>query len=300
MILPPGAQTRQIDLGRCRLQVVEAGPLEAPALLLLHGWPEFWGSWVRTIPALAERYRVIAPDLRGFGASADGQMAESVSEHAEDQLALLDALGVVRAGVVGHDVGAQVAQAMALAAPARIAGLFFGNCPYPGIGRRWAAPDRIPEIWYQSFNQQPWAADLVGQSRESVRLYIGHFLSHWAGDPSAFDDVLEDWVDAYLQPGALEGGFAWYRAVDAARRAQIADGPQPRPPIAVPARVFWGGRDPLLPAAWTEGLSDYFTEIEIEIAEDAGHFVFFEVPEAANPRLLAFFDRRRTAGTFDP
>src|SRR3712207_6949533 len=58
---------------------------------------------------------------------------------------------------------------------------------YPGIGRRWLEPDSVTEIWYQSFHQQPWAADLVGSSREACGIYLKHFLDHWAHEPGVLD-----------------------------------------------------------------------------------------------------------------
>lgn len=290
MILPRGARARHVETGGAALHVVEAGPADAPALLLLHGWPEFWAGWARLIPLLASEFRLIAPDLRGFAGSAGAGPARDVATHVSDQFGLLDALGIERAGIVSHDVGAQVAQQMALDAPGRVRGLFFGNCPYPGIGRRWVEDGQTAEIWYQSFNQQPWAPALVGHSRESCRLYIGHFLAHWSADPHTFDDVIEDWVDAFLVPGALAGGFAWYGAANAGRLAQIAHGAQPRAPITRPTRVLWGAEDPVLRAAWTDGLEAYFTDLTVEIAEGVGHFVFYEAPEAAAPRIRAFFD----------
>ena len=82
--------------------------------------------------------------------------------------------------LVSHDVGAYVAQAFARAHPNRLIGLFFFDCPYAGIGRRWAEPDHLKEIWYQTFNQQPWAAELVGSSRQACEVYFRHFLRHWA------------------------------------------------------------------------------------------------------------------------
>ncbi len=291
MKLPEGARARRIETRSGALHVVEAGTREAPPLLLLHGWPEFWAGWLRAMPHLAPHHRLIVPDLRGFGQSAPAGPAAALEIHVEDQIAILDALGVARAGVVAHDVGAHVAQGLALAAPERVRGLFFGNCPYPGIGRRWVEDGHVAEIWYQSFNQQPWAVELVGHSRETCRLYIGHFLRHWSADPAAFDEVLEAWVDAHLAPGALAGGFAWYRANAAARLRQIAEGPLPREPIRQPTRVWWGARDPVLRAAWTEGMEDYFADLEVEIAEGVGHFVFWEAAEAAAARVVAFFAR---------
>ena len=173
------------------------------------------------------------PDLRGFGATdkpASGPSRDAGPEvHAADMLALLDHLGIDRVGLVGHDVGAYVAQALARQAPDRIAGLFFFNCPYAGIGRRWAEVSHLIEIWYQSFHQQTFAAELVGSSRAACRIYIGHFLRHWARDPHAFDADLEVWVDNFMRPGNLQGGFNWYLSAAAARAAVIREEVPPMP-----------------------------------------------------------------------
>src|SRR5713101_2632470 len=111
-------------------------------LLLLHGWPEFWLSWEPVMKRLADRYTLIAPDLRGFGDSAKPAGPFGPADHAADMLALLDALGVARVGVIGHDVGGAAMQPLARTAPERLAGLFFFDFVYPGIGPRMAAPDR--------------------------------------------------------------------------------------------------------------------------------------------------------------
>jgi pimeloyl-ACP methyl ester carboxylesterase len=263
-------------------------------LVLLHGWPEFWLSWAPCMQRLQARFQLLAPDLRGFGVSdkpsSGPSRAAGPEVHAGDVLALLDQLGIARAGVVGHDVGAYVAQALARRAPERIAGLFFFNCPYPGIGRRWAAVDHLVEIWYQSFHQMPFAAELVGTSREACRIYIGHFLSHWARDPHAFDPDLEAWVDNFLRPGNLQGGFDWYLSVAEARAAVIREEVPPGPKIALPTRVMWGRHDPILKAEWVDRLPEFFADPEITIAKDAGHFVHYETPDAAAEAIAAFFE----------
>ena len=264
-------------------------------LLLLHGWPEFWLTWAPCMRRLAERFDLVAPDLRGFGATGkptpDPSRDAGPEAHAADMLTLLDGLGIARVGVVAHDVGAFVAQALARRHPERISGLFFFNCPYPGIGRRWAEAGHLIEIWYQSFHQMPWAAALVGSSRETCRTYIGHFLRHWAHDPHAFDDDLEAWVDNFMRPGNLQGGFDWYLSIAAARAAVIRGEAPPLPRIALPARVMWGRHDPVLKAEWADRLPEYFADVEITIAEDAGHFVHYERPGPASAAIIAFFER---------
>jgi pimeloyl-ACP methyl ester carboxylesterase len=262
-------------------------------LLLLHGWPEFWLTWAPCMRRLSGRFDLVAPDLRGFGATtkaASGPSRDAGPEtHAADMIALLDALGIARTGVVAHDVGAYVAQTLARQYPERITGLFLFNCPYPGIGPRWAEADHLIEIWYQSFHQMPWAAGLIGSSRETCRTYIGHFLRHWAHDPHAFDDDLEVWVDNFMRPGNLQGGFDWYLSVAAARAAVISGQSPPLPKIELPTRIMWGRHDPILKVEWIDRLPEYFRDPEVTIADDAGHFVHYETPGAASAAIADFF-----------
>ena len=262
-------------------------------LMLLHGWPEFWLTWAPCMRRLAERFQLHAPDLRGFGDSdkpTQGPSRDAGPDvHAADVLALMDQLQLRRVGIVAHDVGAYVAQALAREHPESIAGLFFFNCPYPGIGRRWAEAGHLIEIWYQSFHQMPWAAKLVGSSRAACRAYIGHFLRHWAHDAHAFDSDLEAWVDNFMKPGNLQGGFDWYLSVAASRLAVIREEAPRLPRIELPTRVLWGRHDPILKAEWTDRLPEYFRDPEITIAEDAGHFVHYETPDRASAAIAEFY-----------
>ena len=267
--------------------------------MLLHGWPEFSGTWRKNLPVIAERYDVVAPDFRGFGRSSKPADACTPDTYANDLVAVADHLATLPDGgawagsfaVVAHDVGAFVAQILARLHPERVHGLFFFNCPYDGIGDRWVRNGQFREIWYQTFHQQEWAARLVGTNRETCRTYISHFLRHWSHDPHAFDDDLETWVTNFMQPGALQGGFNWYRAIaEARRRAITGEAPAPHV-IEAPAYVLWGRHDPVLRSEWTQGLEDYFSDLTVEIAESAGHFVHYEQPELANARMLAFLDR---------
>jgi epoxide hydrolase 4 len=287
---------RTLALPGFRAHVAMAGA--GPPLVLVHGWPEFWGTWRPVMARLADRYRLIVPDLRGFGLSEnphpepfDGVGAD---RHADDLVALLDALGIAAAGFVGHDVGAYVLQSVGLRHPSRARGLMFFNCPTHGVGARWRDATQIPEIWYQTFHQQPFAASLVGASRETCRAYLRHFLTHWTHRKDTFDDVLEEWVDVFLRPGVLQGGFNWYLSARAGRLAVMA-GTAPKPPkIAVPSRVLWGRHDPILKSVWADVLPDYFEDIEIGFAEGSGHFVHREEPDLAAAAIGDFFVRLET------
>lgn len=265
-------------------------------LVLLHGWPEFWYVYHKNIPALSEDFDVIAPDLRGFGDTGKPGLPNPPSALldllTEDLGEFAAALGIERFGLVSHDVGSFVAQSFAREHPERLTGLFFGGCAYPGIGRRWIEPDSVKEIWYQSFNQKPWAADLVGMNRDTCEIYIKHFLDHWAAEPGHFDDDMEAWVDNFMKPGNLQGGFDWYVGINDARTNIWRHGATEMAKIEVPARFYWGAKDPLIKIEWADRLDEYFSDFSLEPAPDAGHFVHYETPEAANREISDFFERR--------
>jgi pimeloyl-ACP methyl ester carboxylesterase len=260
-------------------------------LLLLHGWPEFWLTWEPVMTRLADRFQLFAPDLRGFGDSDKPAGPFGPEDHARDVLALLDGLGLQRAGIIGHDVGGAVMQPLARKAPERCVGLLFFDFVYPGIGPRMATPDRLNEIWYQSFNQMEMAPALVGATRESCRSYISHFLRHWAHRGEAFDDVLDAFTDNFMKPGNLAGGFAHYRASHAGRIAIMKGEASSLPPIDVPTCIRWAEHDPLFPYAWTDRLSETFSNLDLAPFPDVGHFPHREDPDRAAAEIARFFER---------
>ena len=264
---------------------------KGPLLVLLHGWPEFWLAWEPVMERLARRYTLVAPDLRGFGESDKPGGPFGPDGHADDLAAILGALGTGRVGIVGHDVGGAAMLRLARKAPDRLVGLFFFDFVYPGIGPRMGAPDRLAEIWYQSFNQTDMAPALVGATRESCRAYIGHFLRHWAHREEAHEAVLEAYVDNFLRPGNLEGGFAHYRASHAGRIAMLKGEASALPPIATPACVRWPEHDPLMPYAWTDRLGDTFTDLDLAPFSGVGHYPHREDPGRSVQEIDRFFSR---------
>lgn len=260
-------------------------------LLLLHGWPEFWLSWEPVMTRLASRFTLYAPDLRGFGDSDKPDGPHGPDAHAADMLDLMDALQLAKCGIVGHDVGGGLMQPLARTAPSRITGLFFFDFLYPGIGPRMSEPDRLNNIWYQSFNQLEIAPQLVGASRETCRAYIGYFLKHWSFRKDAFDDVLEAFVDNFMKDGNLAGGFAYYRAAHAGR-IRMLKGEAPRlAPIEVPTCIRWAEHDPLFPYAWTDRLGETFSNLDLAMFRGVGHFAHREDPDRAASEIAAFFER---------
>lgn len=272
------------------ISYVRAG--QGQPVVFLHGWPEFKRSWLHNVPELSAHFDCIAPDLRGFGRtvskvprSAEGTPPQRLATDLKD---FADALKLDKFAIVSHDVGSFVAQHFALAYPERVSKLFFFNCAYPGIGHRWGDYRLFPETWYQQFHQKDFAAALVGSSRDACRIYFRHFLTHWCHQKTAFEPYLEEWVDNFLSNGNVQGGFDWYIGVSKFRRRMMEAGNLPMPKIKAPTYLLWGAHDPVLKFEFTDKLADYFADFKLEKAEDAGHFVHFEVPTLANARLKAF------------
>jgi pimeloyl-ACP methyl ester carboxylesterase len=278
---PAWGHARVAGSGGVMLHYVRLG--RGQPVLLLHGWPGFWYDWRRVLVPLSGIADVIAPDFRGFGDSdkpdlppAEGYTPEVL---AEDLLALLDGLGISRAVVAAYDIGATVAQTLALRRPERIRALALFNPAYPGIGKRRFDPSVQREFWYQHFHALAWSDRLIAHDRETVRLYLEQFYDHWCGRKGSIRErEFEAIVDAYARPGAVRASIAYYRARAAARQAQAAEAPQASQ-IPQPAVIAWGELDPVILAAWADRLQDTFPDHELSLLPGIGHFVPIEAPE---------------------
>lgn len=282
---------RYLELSRGRLHVVIQG--DGPAVLLLHGWPGFWFDYRHVIPLLASRARAIAPDLFGFGGSATlaGDPAAVAAEdaHARDMLELLDALGIQRAIVVGHDIGSTVGPAIARLAADRVDGLVLLNPSHPTAVARRDSPELQRESWYQQFHLLPLAGDLIDGDRPRVERYLRHFLEHWAGEHRASEAELAQIVDVYTRPGAFRASIAWYAARDARRTRGVVP-----PPIDLPTIALWGDSDPMRPLVLREGFERTYPRASSRVLSGVGHFVAAEAPDAVAGAIFELLER--TAG----
>jgi pimeloyl-ACP methyl ester carboxylesterase len=151
-----------------RLHYVEAGT--GPLVLLLHGFPEFWGSWRHQIPALADAgFRVLAPDLRGYNLSSKPAGVESyrVAELVGDVVGLIRHAGEERATVVGHDWGGAIAWATAMRRGERIHRLIILNAPHPAAYlRELRRPGQLLRSWYVFFFQLPLLPECLVRARD--------------------------------------------------------------------------------------------------------------------------------------
>lgn len=285
------------------LTVQLAGPEDAPVILFLHGFPESHRTWRALVPALAERYRCVAPDQRGF---AKSDKPDDVDEYRVDQvlgdlLALADALKIGRFTLVGHDWGGAVAWAAALKHADRIDRLVILNAPHPYIFQRSLIENEAQRAasQYIRFFRNPAAETMI------LAMGLDSFFEKTFADQTAGGWLPEDERQAYLeewsQPGALTGMLNWYRAaqIEVPAPDEKARLPLwthlPFPHVKVPTLVVWGLRDKALLPVQLEGLDRLVDDLTVVPVADAGHFLPWEKPEPVLAAIKAFLDNNRPA-----
>ncbi len=266
---------------------------EGPALLLLHGYPQSRAMWHRVAPALAERFRVVVPDLRGYGQSGaptpDVPAASLYSkrEMAADQVAVMDALGVDRFAVAGHDRGGRVGHRMALDHPGRVTRLAVLDILPTRTLLRATDQAFATAYWHWFFliQQDGLPERMIGADPE---WFIREILRRWAADRDRLDPAaVEEYVRRFT-PAVVAASCADYRAaagIDLEHDdADVAAGRR----IACPLLVLWGARGAMgrmydVPAAWEPVADDVRGA-----AVDCGHFLPEERPEETLAALEGF------------
>jgi pimeloyl-ACP methyl ester carboxylesterase len=185
----PGVTHRHVDVRDVRLHVAEAGA--GPPLVLLHGWPQHWWCWRRLVDALAQEHRVLMPDLRGFGWSDAPPGDYAKTTFAADVVALLDAEGIDRARLIGHDWGAYTALLLALEHPDRVERLVALDVVPPWTSRSRPSP-RLLGLPRLAAYQVMLAAPVIGQNVLTRANGFVHRLIRAASGPDA------EWTDAEL------------------------------------------------------------------------------------------------------
>jgi haloacetate dehalogenase len=284
----PGFEDRRVAIADTSYFAACGG--SGPPLLLLHGYPETHVCWERIAPELASSHSVVAPDLKGYGASeapAGGPQGEGYTkrEMAAELVALMAALGHERFAVAGHDRGARVAYRLALDYPERVTRAALLNV-VPTIDqfeRMGGGPSLGYWPWFLLAQPAPFPERLVGADPAAL---LDHVFATWPSRPEAIEPEHREAYLRAMTPDTIAAMCADYRASFHLDREHDADDRAARRRITAPVLVVVGADETQLadaPDVW-RGWAEDLTATQVP----GGHFVPEEAPRELAGELAAF------------
>jgi pimeloyl-ACP methyl ester carboxylesterase len=273
-----GVEHDHIDLPDVRVHVALAG--SGPPLVLLHGWPQNWWTWRHVIPLLAGEHRLICPDLRGHGWSSAPSAGYDKEQFATDLLGVMDAMGLDRVGLVGHDWGGFASFLACLRAPERFRALVVCNIVHPwmhAVPRRASDITALPALSYQAVLSVPGLGEWILRTKPSlVARGVGFDAVHrdaWTReDRELFARRLQD-------PARAHASSLLYRTWLTREMVPNSTGRYRDKRLTVPTRLLFGTRDAVVRRAWLEGYERYADDMEVVDVPDSGHFIAEERPD---------------------
>lgn len=257
------------------LEMFVASLGEGPAVLLLHGFPDSHRVWRHQMQPLADAgYRVIAPDLRGYGRTeAPGDVgAYSVRHLRDDIIALLDALDIDKILLVGHDWGAVIAWQVCMHAPGRVERLVVLSVGHPAAFRTAGLAQRLKSFYMVVFQAR-------GVAERLLTMGGWFFMRQYSRDQAQ----VAQWRADFAAPGRLTAALNYYRANQRffARRDW--------PPVKVPVLGVWSSCDGALTEAQMRGSAGFVgASFRYERIDGADHWMQLAAPERVNTLLLEF------------
>jgi pimeloyl-ACP methyl ester carboxylesterase len=294
-----GVERRVIAANGIEIEAACAGHGRRLALLL-HGWPEHAISWRHQIPLLVEMgYRVIAPNMRGYGASSSPPEMEAyaIETLIDDVVALIATADADEVVLVGHDWGGAIAWFVALRRPELIDRLIIMNLPHPlCFERELQQWDQRLKSWYVLFFQIPGLPEwlLTRNGAKPIEEVFRKIAVHKHRFPDAVIDVYK--ANA-LRPGGMRAMLNYYRAMvsGGGGRRQKALG---FPMIDMPTLLIWGEQDTALSKATTRGTDAYVSDLTLRYIPNASHWVQQDTPDEVNAIVAAWL-RGEAAPRFD-
>lgn len=278
------------------LNVGTAGPRNAPPLILLHGFPESHRTWRELVPLLDDRYFLVMPDQRGYGASDRPRGAKAYrSRHLiDDVFAVAHVLGLEQFTLVGHDWGGAVAWAAAMRGDRRIERLAILNAPHPAIFQKSLIEnaEQRAASRYISLLRSRFAE--AGIRRMGLDAFFDRAIGANAGAARVLEAERQQYILEWSQPGALTAMLDWYRAARvfvpwSRLTVPVPDAVMSRvPKVSIPTLVVWGMRDTALLPVQLEGLDRLVDELTVVKLPQAGHFIPWEAPQPVARALRAF------------
>jgi pimeloyl-ACP methyl ester carboxylesterase len=278
-----GVTHHQVRARGVEFHYAEAGSGD-DVVLCLHGWPQHWYEWRNLMPALADRYRVLAPDLRGFGwseAPAHGYEKENL---AGDVLAILDELGIERVKLVGHDWGGWIGFLLCLRAPERFERYLSLNILPPWTTMRAMAP-HLWRFWYQWVISAPGLGYQLHRSGKFVpKVLVGGSERRQPWD----EKTIHAFSDTFMEPDRARAAVRMYRTFNLREVPEIARGRYAKARLEVPTKLLFGTGDAALNHNLLAGYEGHATDMTVEKVDGCGHFIADEMPDLVAERAREF------------
>lgn len=274
----------QFRRGELVFDVIDTGPSDGPAVVLLHGFPEQNTMWQPVISRLtAQGYRCLAPLQRGYspGARPARRRDYRVDELAEDIRTLIDASGAQRVHLVGHDWGATVAWRVAQRFPDRLLTATSMSVPHPGAFFRALVTSRQGlASWYILFFQLPRIPEWYLKRGRGTFTLSGLVESRAQHAPA----LAEAEAKAMAEPGALTAALNWYRAIPLSSARDTGK------KVTVPTMFVWSDGDIALREKGARLTGDYVLgEYRFELLKGVSHWILDEEPDKVADLLLDWF-----------
>jgi pimeloyl-ACP methyl ester carboxylesterase len=278
-----GVSHRQVRARGIDFHVAEAGSGD-DVVLCLHGWPQHWYEWRHLMPALADRHRVLALDLRGFGWSDAPRDGYEKEDMATDVLAVLDELGLERVKLVGHDWGGWIGFLLCLRAPRRFERFLPLNILPPWINLR-ATIGHAGRFWYQQLVLAPGLGYRLHRRGEFVRRVLvggSEVKGVWS------EEELAAFADNLAEPARARAAVQMYRVFNWREVLPILRGRYADQRLTVPTRLVFGTEDFVLRPQMLAGYQRHADDMQVELVPGCGHFIVDEMPELVAERAREF------------
>jgi pimeloyl-ACP methyl ester carboxylesterase len=272
-----------------RLHYVTAGDPSRHPVVLVHGFPETSHQWRHVIPALAEKYFVIAPDYRGAGGSDKPATGYDKQTMSQDVYELIQLLAPGRTfSLVGHDMGAFVSFPLVANHTDEVASFVLLDAPLLGTPA-WDSLQSNPRVWHVHFHGAVDVAETLVAGRE--RYYLTQFFENRAYHPHKIVDDVEEYIRQYSMAGAIRAAFSAYRALPSDadwNRELFRTFTIPMPFLVVAGGYSNSGRT-MIPMVEKYAVNGRFEEVA-----ESGHWISEEQPERLVELLLDFLPDPRS------
>ncbi len=199
----------QVIVEGASIHVVEAGMIEKPTILFLHGYPENWAEFEQIMVFHNKDFHLVVIDLPGIGKS-DKIPSNDKRTIAKYVNGIINVMNLKDVTLVGHDVGGMIVYAYLQAFPNELTRAVIMNVAIPGIDP-WSEIKRNPYIWHFAFSSIPELPETLVTGKQ--RIYFNYFFNSISANPEAINEQARNiYVEAYSSPDSLKTGFEWYRA----------------------------------------------------------------------------------------